>query len=232
MSDTINFTNGTYNLSTHQFSNQINDSDNLTTGYQYQAEFSAEKDNLMNFLAEIMPNEADRNKLLRHTATALTKKDYDSNVYLYGIGANGKSTYMSLVKEAFGTYTAKSSSDILTKPWNNHIEEQLYLLKDKLLINVKMQNIPEVDDVGLPYVVYLKNNGICTGIFYKYNMITPSKLKTLIGKPIKISCDTMRNVTAIFHSFLIETGTEFGNLTWDGIVVIDNESHIYRIGRI
>lgn len=67
------------------------------------------------FLKEILPNKEKRDYVLTILATCLTGNHYDDALYIFaGIGSNGKSILVKLLRKVFGNYASSLDVRILT----------------------------------------------------------------------------------------------------------------------
>jgi phage/plasmid-associated DNA primase len=114
----IGFENGVYDLEKYEFRDGRPD-DNITmsVGYDYVEEHTKYKDDLFKFLEDILPDENDRDFLLKYTATGLTAYNKEEiAVILSGNMRNGKTKYKDLVDMTLGQYFVTFTSELLTMP--------------------------------------------------------------------------------------------------------------------
>jgi P4 family phage/plasmid primase-like protien len=104
----LGFNNGVYDLDLDHFrSGSPDDYLTFSTGYDY-IDFDGDEevfDFINKFLATIQKNEAEREYLLRLSASFLCGRNKEQQVRIWiGGGSNGKSTFMNLVALALGDY--------------------------------------------------------------------------------------------------------------------------------
>lgn len=100
----FSFTNGVYDLTKMEFrEGKPEDMISLTCGYDYVPTYSKHKQELLNFLIDILPEQSDRDYLLTYLSSALTGlNSTELFTILTGEGRNGKSKFNDLVQITFG----------------------------------------------------------------------------------------------------------------------------------
>lgn len=114
----IGFNNGVYDLKKCQFRRgEPNDYVSMTTRYNYNHEYSDKKQELIQFIEDILPNSADREYFLLYLSHALYGNTLELFTILTGsTGRNGKSKVIELIQLTFGDYFEAVSSSLLTRP--------------------------------------------------------------------------------------------------------------------
>lgn len=135
----IGFTNGVYDLDSMIFrKGRPDDYISQTTGYDYVDSYSDQKDNVINFLEDILPNKNDRDYLMMFISMALTGfNPYETFTIFTGNGRNGKSKLMELIRITFGDYYGSAGSKLLTK--RNQVAYCLNIIKKHIVM------IPEIE---------------------------------------------------------------------------------------
>ena len=99
----IHFNNGLYKIETKKIVKHKQEHFlTMTTGYKFTREYSKNKDDLINYLENILPNEDMRNYFLIHLAKCLCCDSNDNNTITYLIGDTKK--IIELIKLTFGDY--------------------------------------------------------------------------------------------------------------------------------
>ncbi len=114
----IVFNNGVYDLKSHTFrEGQTTDFMSMSVDYDYIDKHSDKCENLLQFLSDIQPDEAEREFLLTYLSHALYGNMLEWFTILTGTnGRNGKSKFIELIKKVFGDYYTSVSSQLLTRP--------------------------------------------------------------------------------------------------------------------
>lgn len=111
------FNNGVYDLETHTFRDgKPTDYMSMSVGYDYQNSFSQNSVDLLTFLSDIQPDEAERDFLLTYLSHALYGNMLEWFTILTGNGRNGKSKFIELIKKVFGDLYSPIKSQMLTRP--------------------------------------------------------------------------------------------------------------------
>ena len=115
----IGFENGVYDLEQNVFRDGRPD-DYITlstkTYYQKWTDRNPYKDKIMNFLAQIIPNERVRKYFIHALCTCLCGDNREEKLYvLTGSGSNGKSLTMDLMCHALGDYYMSCPITIITR---------------------------------------------------------------------------------------------------------------------
>jgi putative DNA primase/helicase len=112
----VGFENGVFDLKTRKFRDgKPEDMISLTVEYDYIPKYSKYKKDLMKFLKDILPDDDDREYLLKYMATGLTGINKERIfLILSGITANGKSVFKHLIKLTLGEYFFSYESTLLT----------------------------------------------------------------------------------------------------------------------
>ena len=114
----LGFQNGVYDLEKFEFRDgRPDDYISMSTGYDYVNEYSKNKKALFQFLEDIQPLPAQRDYLLKYTATGLSGHNNEEiAVCLSGKTRNGKTKYKDLVDFTLGDYFITFASNLLTMP--------------------------------------------------------------------------------------------------------------------
>ena len=92
----------------------------MTTGYNYNENYTEHKDELMRFLEDILPDKLERDYMLRYLSTALVGNTLELFTVMTNangrVGRNGKSKLIELLGQTFGEYFASIKSQIFTRP--------------------------------------------------------------------------------------------------------------------
>jgi P4 family phage/plasmid primase-like protien len=143
----IGFDNGIYDLNEMKFRDGISsDMISMSCNYEFKAEYSKHKENLLTFLKEILPVDNDREYFLTYLSSCLIGLNIcELFTILTGKGRNGKSKLIELIAFTMGDYIGRPKCKLLTgsRPDENSPEPGLLLLKKKRII---MVSEPEVGD--------------------------------------------------------------------------------------
>jgi len=117
----IGFENGVYDLEKFEFRKGLQeDYISMTTGYNYNENYTEHKDELMRFLEDILPDKLERDYMLRYLSTALVGNTLELFTVMTNangrVGRNGKSKLIELLGQSFGEYFASIKSQIFTRP--------------------------------------------------------------------------------------------------------------------
>jgi putative DNA primase/helicase len=157
----IGFENGIYDLTNFEFRDRKpEDHVTMSVGYDYLENYSNHKTDLIKFLEDIIPNETDRDFLLKYTSTGLTAYNKEEIVIvLLGQGLNGKSIYTELVSLTLGQYFTTCSSDLLTERMDsNCLQLELMAFKDKRFV---LGELPANGTINInTYQLLARNNDI------------------------------------------------------------------------
>lgn len=112
---TLGFEDGTYDCIEHKFRHgKPDDYISKCVGYKFPLAYSKNKNQLMKFLKDILPNESVLNYVLRHISTCLIGNDEESICLVCsGESNNGKSVLKNLIMYTLGDYVVSYSSDLL-----------------------------------------------------------------------------------------------------------------------
>jgi len=134
----ICFNNGVYDLTMNTFRNgQPDDYLSISTGYDYKSEYSEHKQELMDFLESIQPDDDERHYLLKFASSCFHGDNPEELFHIFaGKTRNGKSKLRDLLKNTFGNYYSSISSNLLTRERPNPCNPQpdIMGLKGKRLI--------------------------------------------------------------------------------------------------
>jgi putative DNA primase/helicase len=134
----IGFTNGVYDLSLMEFREGCpSDNISMSVGYDHTENYSENYNELINFLNDIQPIQEDRDYMLMYLSTALYGNTLELFTILTGIGRNGKSKLIELIKLTFGNYFSAVPSQMFTRQRpdaNNPDPGLLNLSKKKIVI--------------------------------------------------------------------------------------------------
>jgi P4 family phage/plasmid primase-like protien len=143
----IGFNNGVYDLNEMKFRNgEPEDMISMSCNYNFSYEYSEKKQELINFLCEILPNKDDREYFLTYLSSCLTGLNMSELfTILTGKGRNGKSKLIELISLTLGDYMGRPKCKLLTgnRPDENSPEPGLLFLKKKRII---MVSEPEIGD--------------------------------------------------------------------------------------
>ena len=114
----LGFNNGVFDLKNNIFrEGLIDDYITMSTGYDYKSEYSEQKDSLLKFLEDILPNKNERDYLLTYLSIGLIGNKLELFTILTNkTGRNGKSKLIELLKYTLGDYFASIKSQIFTRP--------------------------------------------------------------------------------------------------------------------
>jgi P4 family phage/plasmid primase-like protien len=134
----LGFRNGIYDLEKHIFrQGRPGDYVSMSTGYDYCGEHSENYPDLLKFFHDILPNEAEYEYFLLYLSHALYGNVLELFTILTGVGRNGKSKTIELLKLTFGQYFGSTSNTFITRlrPDANQPDPGLLsLAKKKILI--------------------------------------------------------------------------------------------------
>ena len=134
----IGFDNGVYDLGKKLFRpGRKEDMISMSVNYDFPKEYSENKENLINFLEEILPIDEDREYFLKYLSTALIGlNECELFTILTGSGRNGKSKLIELIGLTFGDYFGNPKCKLLTgsRPDENSPEPGLLSLRKKKII--------------------------------------------------------------------------------------------------
>jgi P4 family phage/plasmid primase-like protien len=134
----IGFTNGVYDLYVMKFrEGDPSDNISMSTGYDYIEKYSENYKELVEFLNDIQPTQEDRDYMLMYLSTALYGNTLELFTILTGVGRNGKSKLIELIKLTFGNYFSSVPSQMFTRPRPNASSPDpglLNLSKKKIVI--------------------------------------------------------------------------------------------------
>ena len=118
--DLLGFNDGILDLSTGKFRNgKPDDFLSKNVGYNYPMEYTDYKKEIDLFLSRVFPDENIRNFVLQHQAQALCgRKGVDTIFTHTGIGGNGKSVEIEILKFVFGEYYVNIPINMLTSQNN------------------------------------------------------------------------------------------------------------------
>jgi P4 family phage/plasmid primase-like protien len=113
----IGFENGIYDLEKFEFrEGNPDDLITMTTGYNYNKEYTNKYKDLLKFLEDIQPNEKEREYMLTYLSIGLFGNMLELFTILSGNGRNGKSKIIELLGETLGEYFGSVQSQMFTRP--------------------------------------------------------------------------------------------------------------------
>jgi P4 family phage/plasmid primase-like protien len=115
------FENGVYDLDSDEFRNgKPEDYISMSTGYDFKENYSEYKENVVQFINDILPNEENRVYVLKYLASCLSGKNKDELFHVFtGKTRNGKSKLRDLIALTLGEYFTDIDSLLLTTKNNN-----------------------------------------------------------------------------------------------------------------
>ena len=127
----VNFTNGTLNLETNQFYAHRS-SDLLTKMLDYAYDTNAVCRQWLQFLDEVFPNEHAAvipflQAAIGYSLSGLTKER--CLFLLHGVGANGKSVFLTVLRSVLGAYACNADWDSFVQKQNNGVRNDLARLE-------------------------------------------------------------------------------------------------------
>jgi P4 family phage/plasmid primase-like protien len=155
----IGFNNGVYDLKKMEFrAGKPEDMISMTCGYDYIDKYSENKKDLINFLNDLLPKD-DLKYLLTYLATGIVGENILSLfTILTGIGRNGKSKFVELIKVSLGNYFGNPKCKLLTgsRPEENAPEPGLLALKKKRIVIVSEPQ--KGDKLNSGFIKFLTGN--------------------------------------------------------------------------
>jgi P4 family phage/plasmid primase-like protien len=134
----IGFNNGIYDLQKFEFrEGKPNDYITMSVGYDYTENYSDKFEELQNFLADIQPNQNERDYMLTYLSIGLLGNMLELFTILTGSGRNGKSKLIELLKFTLGDYFGSVQSQLFTRPRpdaNSPDPGLLSLIKKRIVI--------------------------------------------------------------------------------------------------
>ena len=114
--DLIGFNDCIYDLSTKEARcGKPEDYVTKTVGYNYPKEYTKYKEDIMIFLTKVFPKKEIRDYVLRHQAQALSGRKGKDLIFTHtGLGGNGKSIEIEIMKYTFGQYYVNIPIKMLT----------------------------------------------------------------------------------------------------------------------
>jgi P4 family phage/plasmid primase-like protien len=109
------FTNGVYDLLVNEYRpTKANDYVELTVQYDYEP--NVNNPEVLSFLEKILPDQAHRDYVLKNFSNCLNG-DLPNTIFHFfvGIGANGKSQLLSLMKQTMGSFGVKFDTTLITR---------------------------------------------------------------------------------------------------------------------
>jgi phage/plasmid-associated DNA primase len=132
----------------------------MTTGYDYQSEYTEYKDQVIKFFEDIQPNKRERDYMLTYLSLALVglNKLEQFHVFTGSKGRNGKSKLIELLDYTFGDYFSSISSKLLTKerPMANAPDPGLLHLRKKRLVCAS--EAEQKDKLNTGFIKFLTGN--------------------------------------------------------------------------
>ena len=112
----IGFNNGVYDLNNFEFRDgRPNDNISFTTGYDYNPNYSENKDMLLKFLSDIQPNKDELDYLLTFLSLCISSQTPEELLHIFqGTSRNGKSALRDLLIATLGNYYDTIDSTVLT----------------------------------------------------------------------------------------------------------------------
>lgn len=135
----LNVENGTVDLRTGKL--KPHDRDDLMTKLApVEYDPDAEAPTWEKFLERVLPDEEVRSFVQRAVGYSLTG-DVSEQVllFLYGAGANGKSTFLNAILEALGDYSQQAAPELLTVKMNAHPTELARLKGTRFVASVEVE---------------------------------------------------------------------------------------------
>lgn len=132
----ICFTNGIYNLSTHEFGpGEPSQLITQCTNYEYTDKKSDNYKDVLQFFKDIQPNDNDREYLLKSLASGLYGNIDELFTIFSGLGGrNGKSKLIELINLTMGDYSGSFSTSLITSLSKKDANPELLDLKTKRMI--------------------------------------------------------------------------------------------------
>ena len=134
----IGFNNGVYDLKEFIFrEGKYDDYISMSVGYDYIDKHTEQFKLLNIFLCDIQPVEEERNYILTYFSICLVGNLLELFTILSGIGRNGKTKFVELVKMTFGDYFGAVESQMFTRPRPSASSPDpglLNLMKKKIIV--------------------------------------------------------------------------------------------------
>jgi len=114
------FNNGIYDLQNFEFrEGKPEDYISISINYNYSENHTEKYEELLKFLEDILPNEADRTYFLTYLGIALSGNKLEKIITLIGSGANAKSSFMNLLNTTLDTHINVIPSEYFTQLYPN-----------------------------------------------------------------------------------------------------------------
>ena len=163
----LGFNNGNFNLKENKL--KINLKDDLilmNIGYNYNENYSENKEDLLDFLKEILPNTEIREYFLSYLSKVfLGINKYEFLTVLAGSGNDGRNELIDLISLTFGDYYSKFSQAVLKKSYDkkeeliNKLDNKKIILFDNGTDNIDnldlnlIKNIVETNNSYFPFLL-------------------------------------------------------------------------------
>ena len=131
----LGFNNGVYDLEKNELrKGKPNDCITMSTKYDYVEEYSDKKQELLNFLTNIIPNKREFDYMMTFLGSLLQGENELEIFHIFsGKGRNGKTKLAELLHKTLGDYAESVQCNILTKeqPSASNPRPDLLVLKNK-----------------------------------------------------------------------------------------------------
>jgi phage/plasmid-associated DNA primase len=152
----IGFENGVYDLDKMEFRDRLSlDGRTMSVGYDYISEYTEHKDELIEFLKDILPNRDDRIFLLKYISTGLCALTYDKNVViLIGKPMSGKTRLKELISCTLGNYYLTFSNKLLTipRPSPEKVSPEILALQNKRFAMCDVSDFVRINNSGFKFI--------------------------------------------------------------------------------
>lgn len=156
----LGFNNGVYDFNQMIFrKSEPEDYVSMTCGYDYVENHTNNLEKLKKFLSDSQSDEKQLDYLLTSISSCLSGKNFEELfTILTGVGRNGKSKLISLIKKTFGDYFAPVSSKLFTRPRpdaNSPDPGLLHLAKVRIVVATEPE---KTDKINSGFIKFLTGN--------------------------------------------------------------------------
>ena len=181
----IGFENGVFDFKTKTFRKQSkNDFVSMSVGYEYIPQGNGKKEMILDFFKSVIPNEENRNFLLKTLASCLIGVNKEERLGIFtGLSRNGKGVLSELMENTLGDYYGAGSGSFVQneRPSSDRPQPDLINYRKKRL--VILNEVDEKRGLNIQFTKNLVGNDIipCRGLFSNIEIQVRAQFKLILN---------------------------------------------------